>query len=89
MRARRWLRLPGARGGYQSREAARWGANASKALRLGSAERAHLSDLARPPRRSTTTAAVAGRRDVLRSALRQVVEAIPTTPAVIMNRQPR
>jgi len=57
-----------------------------RALLLGSAERAHLYDLARPPRRgATTTAAGTGRGDVLRSALRQVVEAIPTTPAVIMN----
>ncbi|MFI9271039.1 helix-turn-helix transcriptional regulator [Kitasatospora sp. NPDC052896] len=57
----------------------------SRALRLGSAERAHLYDLARPPRRTTATAATSGRGDALRSTLRQVVEAIPTTPAVIMN----
>jgi transcriptional regulator with XRE-family HTH domain len=57
----------------------------SRALRLGSAERAHLYDLARPPRRAGATAAATGRGDVLRSALRQVVEAIPTAPAVIMN----
>lgn len=54
----------------------------SRALRLGPAERAHLYDLARPPRR---TAAVSQRTDVLRPALRSVVEAMPTTPAVIMN----
>lgn len=53
----------------------------SRALGLGPAERAHLYDLARPPRR----AGVTGRGDVLRSTLRQVVEAIPTTPALIMN----
>jgi len=57
----------------------------SRALRLGTAERAHLYDLARPPRRVTATTPVAGRGDLLRPALRQVVEAIPTTPAVIMN----
>ncbi|WP_051951261.1 helix-turn-helix transcriptional regulator [Actinacidiphila yeochonensis] len=57
----------------------------SRALRLGSAERAHLYDLARPPRRAGTPTAPAVRGDVLRSALRQVVTAIPTTPAVIMN----
>ncbi|MDP9848731.1 helix-turn-helix transcriptional regulator [Streptosporangium lutulentum] len=57
----------------------------SRALRLGSAERAHLYDLARPPRRAAVTAAVSGRGDVLRSALWQVVEAIPTIPAMIMN----
>ncbi|MFB7665461.1 helix-turn-helix transcriptional regulator [Kitasatospora sp. NPDC056138] len=63
-----------------------------RALRLGSAERAHLYDLARPPRRSATTAAAAaagatggGRGESVRSGLRRVVEAIPTTPAVIMN----
>ncbi|MEU6587180.1 helix-turn-helix transcriptional regulator [Nocardia sp. NPDC046763] len=57
----------------------------SRALRLGSAERAHLYDLARPPRRATAKAAASRWGDVLRSTLRQVVEAIPTTPAVIMN----
>jgi hypothetical protein len=56
-----------------------------RALRLGSAERAHLHDLARPPRRGPATAAGTGRGDVLRSTLRRVVEAIPTAPAVIMN----
>jgi transcriptional regulator with XRE-family HTH domain len=53
----------------------------SRALRLGSAERAHLYDLARVRRRSTAT----GRREALRPELRLLVEAIPTTPAVIMN----
>ncbi|GAA5180440.1 helix-turn-helix transcriptional regulator [Rugosimonospora acidiphila] len=57
----------------------------SRTLRLGSAERAHLYDLARPPRRIAAKAAVAGREEVLRPALRQVVEAMPNTPAVIMN----
>ncbi|KJS58650.1 helix-turn-helix transcriptional regulator [Streptomyces rubellomurinus] len=52
-----------------------------RALRLGPAERAHLHDLARPPRRR----AAAPRTDALRPALRRVVEAMPTTPAVIMN----
>ncbi|KJK57426.1 helix-turn-helix transcriptional regulator [Saccharothrix sp. ST-888] len=57
-----------------------------RALRLGSAERAHLYDLARPPRRSAGTAGVGGGRGgSVRSGLRRVVEAIPTTPAVIMN----
>lgn len=56
-----------------------------RALRLGSAERAHLYDLARPPRRAGATATTSGRGETLRSALRQVVEAIPATPAVIMN----
>ncbi|MQY05985.1 helix-turn-helix transcriptional regulator [Actinomadura macrotermitis] len=54
-----------------------------RALRLGPAERAHLHDLARPPRRAP--AAAAGRAGALRPALRQVVEAVPATPAVIMN----
>ncbi|WP_059006514.1 helix-turn-helix transcriptional regulator [Streptomyces specialis] len=57
----------------------------SRALRLGSAERAHLYDLARPPRRTAAAPSVHGRGDALRPALRQVVEAIPTAPAVIMN----
>lgn len=57
----------------------------SRALRLGSAERAHLYDLARPPRRTTATATVTARGETLRHALSQVVQAIPTTPAVIMN----
>jgi len=49
-----------------------------RALRLGAAERAHLRDLARPR--------VTVRRDErLRPALWHVVEAMPTTPAVIMN----
>ncbi|MFJ2580416.1 helix-turn-helix transcriptional regulator [Kitasatospora aureofaciens] len=52
----------------------------ARALRLGPAERAHLYDLARPPRRTATA-----RNDGLRPALRQVVEAMPATPAVIMN----
>ncbi|MGW2252903.1 helix-turn-helix transcriptional regulator [Kitasatospora sp. NPDC001660] len=52
-----------------------------RALRLGPAERAHLYDLARPPRRNTG----APRNDVLRPALRRVVEAMAATPAVIMN----
>ncbi|WP_229816157.1 helix-turn-helix transcriptional regulator [Streptomyces lucensis] len=56
-----------------------------RALRLGSAERAHLYDLARPPRRATATAAASERGDVLRSTLRQLVEGIPIIPAVIMN----
>ncbi|MDQ0932659.1 helix-turn-helix transcriptional regulator [Streptomyces turgidiscabies] len=56
-----------------------------RALMLGTAERAHLYDLARPPRRASATTAVTGRGEALRSALRQVVEAIPTAPAVIMN----
>ncbi|GAB2700420.1 helix-turn-helix transcriptional regulator [Kitasatospora kifunensis] len=57
----------------------------AKALRLGLAERTHLYDLARPPRRAGGSTAAAGRGEVLRPALRQVVEAIATTPAVIMN----
>ncbi|MFD7582949.1 helix-turn-helix transcriptional regulator [Kitasatospora sp. NPDC059817] len=57
-----------------------------RALRLGPAERAHLYDLARPPRRSAARTAGAGRDgDALRPALRRVVEAMPTTPALIMN----
>ncbi|MFF2073684.1 helix-turn-helix transcriptional regulator [Kitasatospora sp. NPDC058162] len=51
-----------------------------RALRLGPAERAHLRDLARRPRR-----AAAGRQEVLRPTLRRVVEAMPATPAVVMN----
>ncbi|WP_327064536.1 helix-turn-helix transcriptional regulator [Kitasatospora sp. NBC_01302] len=57
----------------------------SRALRLGSAERAHLHDLARPPRRAGAAAAATGRGEALRPALRQVVEAVPNAPAVIMN----
>lgn len=60
----------------------------SRALRLGSAERAHLYDLARPSRRSTRLAAASVgplRGEAPRSGLRRVVQAIPTTPAVIMN----
>lgn len=57
----------------------------SRALFLGSTERAHLYDLARPPRRTSSAKAVNGRDDVLRSALRTVVEGIPTAPAMIMN----
>ncbi|WP_033353355.1 helix-turn-helix transcriptional regulator [Kitasatospora aureofaciens] len=56
-----------------------------RALRLGPAERAHLYDLARPPRRAAAKAATAGRGEALRPALRQIVEAIPVTPALIMN----
>ncbi|MFJ9282351.1 DNA-binding protein [Kitasatospora aureofaciens] len=56
-----------------------------RALRLGPAERAHLYDLARPPRRASAKAATAGRGEALRPALRQIVEAIPVTPALIMN----
>ncbi|MFJ9456385.1 helix-turn-helix transcriptional regulator [Kitasatospora sp. NPDC101447] len=56
-----------------------------RALRLGPAERAHLYDLARPPRRAAARAAAGGRADGLRSTLRQVVEAVPTAPAMIMN----
>ncbi|MET9181041.1 helix-turn-helix transcriptional regulator [Kitasatospora aureofaciens] len=56
-----------------------------RALRLGPAERAHLYDLARPPRRAAAKAATAGRGEALRPALRQIVEAIPITPALIMN----
>ncbi|MER7671377.1 helix-turn-helix transcriptional regulator [Kitasatospora sp. NPDC096128] len=52
-----------------------------RALRLGPAERAHLRDLARRPRR----ARAAGRQEVLRPTLRRVVEAMPATPAVVMN----
>ncbi|WP_035850794.1 helix-turn-helix transcriptional regulator [Kitasatospora azatica] len=52
----------------------------ARALQLSAAERAHLYDLARPRRgaASRTEAAV-------RPALRQVVQAIPSTPALIMN----
>ncbi|MFF9644868.1 helix-turn-helix transcriptional regulator [Kitasatospora aureofaciens] len=56
-----------------------------RALRLGPAERAHLYDLARPPRRAAVKAATAGRGEALRLALRQIVEAISVTPALIMN----
>jgi transcriptional regulator with XRE-family HTH domain len=54
----------------------------SRALRLNSAEHAHLHDLARLTRRATAPAV---RRDVLRPALRQLVAAVPGAPAVIMN----
>ncbi|POM26028.1 Helix-turn-helix domain protein [Actinomadura rubteroloni] len=54
----------------------------SRALRLNSAEHAHLHDLARLTRRAGTPAV---RRDVLRPALRQLVAAVPGAPAVIMN----
>jgi transcriptional regulator with XRE-family HTH domain len=57
----------------------------SRALLLGPAERAHLHDLARSPARPAGRAAPAGRDDALRPALRQVVEAIVDSPAVIMN----
>jgi transcriptional regulator with XRE-family HTH domain len=57
----------------------------SRALMLGPAERAHLYDLARPPRRTKLAAASFERMASLRAALRQVVESIPTTPAVVMN----
>jgi transcriptional regulator with XRE-family HTH domain len=57
----------------------------SRALRLGPAERAHLHDLARPRSRAAGRAPVAGREAALRPALRQVVEAIGDSPAVIMN----
>ncbi|MFE2041384.1 helix-turn-helix transcriptional regulator [Streptomyces sp. NPDC059477] len=57
----------------------------SRALNLGSAERAHLYDLARPPRAAGATTAATARGDVLRPALRQIVDAIPGAPAVIMN----
>jgi len=50
-----------------------------RALRLGPAERAHLRNLARP------RASTARKDELLRPALRLVVEAMPTTPAVIMN----
>ncbi|MEV0191124.1 helix-turn-helix transcriptional regulator [Kitasatospora purpeofusca] len=56
-----------------------------RALRLGSAERAHLHDLARPPRQTRPTTAAATRGEALRPALRQVVESIPVSPALIMN----
>ncbi|SDS70046.1 Transcriptional regulator, contains XRE-family HTH domain [Streptomyces sp. TLI_053] len=56
-----------------------------RALRLGSAERAHLHDLARPPRPARTTAAAGVRSEVLRPAVRQVVEAVPVSPALVMN----
>lgn len=49
----------------------------SRALRLGPAERAHLFDLARPPRRPAPPA---------RSPdFSRVIDAIPLAPAVIMN----
>ncbi|MEU9078325.1 helix-turn-helix transcriptional regulator [Kitasatospora sp. NPDC048538] len=56
-----------------------------RALRLGPAERAHLYDLARPPRRRGGRSAAVGREEVLRPALHRVVAAMPTTPALIMN----
>ncbi|MGK4579790.1 helix-turn-helix transcriptional regulator [Kitasatospora sp. HPMI-4] len=56
-----------------------------RALLLGAAERAHLFDLARPPRRTTAPSTGTGRERALRPALRQVVEAITTGPAMIMN----
>ncbi len=65
-----------------------------RALRLGPAERSHLRDLARPPRRAlprtrrepeTEVEPEAEAEVALRPALRQVVEAIPLTPAVLMN----
>ncbi|MEV7595915.1 helix-turn-helix transcriptional regulator [Kitasatospora sp. NPDC089797] len=57
----------------------------ARALGLGSAERAHLYDLARPPRRADARTAGTGRGDALRPALRQFVETVPTAPAVVMN----
>ncbi|MFJ8476879.1 helix-turn-helix transcriptional regulator [Kitasatospora sp. NPDC094011] len=56
-----------------------------RALGLGSAERAHLYDLARPRRRAATSPPGGARGEVLRPALRQIVEAVPTAPALIMN----
>ncbi|MFD8750027.1 helix-turn-helix transcriptional regulator [Kitasatospora sp. NPDC059577] len=68
-----------------------------RALLLGPAERAHLRDLARPPRRAAAGAGketgakggaergARGGAETLRPALRMVVEAMPLTPAVIMN----
>ncbi|MFJ4188412.1 helix-turn-helix transcriptional regulator [Kitasatospora sp. NPDC089509] len=56
-----------------------------RALGLGSAERAHLYDLARPRRRAAALPAGPGRGEALRPALRQVVETLPTSPAMIMN----
>ncbi|MFF2747422.1 helix-turn-helix transcriptional regulator [Kitasatospora sp. NPDC058048] len=70
-----------------------------RALRLGPAERAHLYDLARPPRRAAegTAGRVAGgsagraagrapgRSEALRPALWRVVEAMADTPALVMN----
>ena len=51
----------------------------SRALRLGSAERAHLRDLARPRTKAPR------RDDRMRPTLWHVFEAMTTTPAVIMN----
>lgn len=57
----------------------------SRALRLGPAERTHLYDLARPPRRPVPTAGTSEQGAPPRAAvLRQVVEAV-LTPAMIMN----
>ncbi|GAB7184466.1 helix-turn-helix transcriptional regulator [Kitasatospora sp. Ki12] len=62
-----------------------------RALLLGPAERTHLRDLARPPRRSAAGASARARSrkepadQVIRPALRLVVEAMPLTPAVLMN----
>ncbi|MFJ9841382.1 helix-turn-helix transcriptional regulator [Kitasatospora sp. NPDC101155] len=56
-----------------------------RALRLGPAERAHLYDLARPPRRSAAGRPAPGRPQELRPALRRVVEAMAATPALVMN----
>ncbi|MER7847067.1 helix-turn-helix transcriptional regulator [Kitasatospora sp. NPDC096077] len=56
-----------------------------RALGLGSAERAHLYDLARPRRRVVAAPAGPGRGEALRPALRQVVETFPNSPAMIMN----
>ncbi|MET8624242.1 helix-turn-helix transcriptional regulator [Kitasatospora sp. NPDC004669] len=56
-----------------------------RALRLGPAERAHLYDLARPPRRSAAGRQAGGRTEALRPALRRVVEAMAATPALVMN----
>jgi len=54
----------------------------SRALRLGPAERAHLFDLARPPRRRPATV---GRPERPHPDLDRVIRAIPLAPAVIMN----
>ncbi|MGW7444604.1 helix-turn-helix transcriptional regulator [Kitasatospora sp. NPDC054795] len=66
-----------------------------RVLRLGPAERAHLYDLARPPRRAAGGAAgrvagrsagwAPGRSEALRPALWRVVEAMADTPALVMN----
>ncbi|GAA2151322.1 helix-turn-helix transcriptional regulator [Kitasatospora kazusensis] len=55
----------------------------ARALRLGSAERAHLFDLARP--RRSRQAGRAERPEGLRPGLVRVVDAILTTPAVVLN----